>query len=1761
VHYGLNGQNNQPTEPQADRGGMSLHTPLIKLSGMIGNASAMFLVDSGASTNFICEKFVQNYGIKTDRTSEVQRITLGDGSQRMTDRLAAQLPIWIQSYTDMMSFVVVPLSGCDAVLGMPWLERLNPSIDWRSRLVQLSRTASTEPIQLHQLCTVLGTSSHLACQATDYTTNGANSVGVRSWKEKNHGSTSVTTMSNTTPSSHGTVCPSPTNIDESSITNSTDSVAYTSSKLVDTSSGLNKKVGEKMIPRLQPSVVTTKPGTCLASNDNNNATKDNSTICHRIQHVQKYNPARDDHHTSKRDRVTHHTSNIPTHGPIYFHTYNPYSVLNNQADGPPSISSGRILSNEVIGSMDESISEKCCPAGTCRKISELSHRSSDHQFPPIIDKTSTTPLHKRQEVDSELWGRFGRDLTRIDEFDIQVGKIQKPEILDIENRTDLDQTSTKSYQILTKLGTEHHNDGSKLILQFGDHPTRIDGLDHETCSIQTPVGTGQLGVHATDRYDQKTFSDACFCDYEHQHDLCQLSGGSRSDGMKNWCNQGDRWPMVTTMDGDMGRGGSNHGNSTTNRSGHLYKLHSAAVQLAEPSGTRNTQDVPLTHALVGTDLVLCHGTSGSRVESIPNVNNSVSMVPNAVLSTPITYCMAKQYDGNVSVPYHSIPVRTTDSNSQLAYHMSPYHQMTSSHDIHECHGYNYMSEQQSEGEHTTERSASTVRCNRRIPHYHLRQRQLRHPVPSSSTISTPTPSYLVSGKQMNRLSRHETVFMALVQPTDENLVTTNPSMVTTTSGRLMSFSIGVADPTCSKLLDEYQDVFPADLPSSLPPRRDIDHRIELIPGSAPTSRPTYRLSPAELDELKKQLAELTAHGFIQPSKSPYGAPVLFVKKKGGELRMCIDYRALNKITIKNRYPLPRVDELLDRLHGAKYFSKIDLRSGYHQVRIHPDDVEKTAFRTRYGHFEFLVLPFGLTNAPATFMHLMQQIFRPYLDSFVIVFLDDILIYSRTLEEHQQHVRLVLDQLRQHKLYAKQSKCEFFQSSIGFLGHVVSGDGISMEPGKVKAITEWPPLQSVHDVRSFLGLAGYYRRFVTGFSRIAAPLSELTKNDQKWEWTNVQQQAFEQLKQAIASAPVLVTPDESLPYVVVADASGFAVGAALCQDQGKGLQPIAFLSKKMLPAEKNYPVHEQELLAIVVALREWRHYLHGRPFQVISDHHSLQHLHGQPHLSARQVRWSEFLAEFDFKIDYEPGKKNVVADALSRRPDHQQLSTAVSSAAVSKTNILSAIKHAYINDETCRAILQQPNSHREYAIRDGVIYKGQLVYVPKDISVRTRLLAEAHDVPVSGHVGVAKTVELLSRVYYWPGMHGDVKQYVRSCLPCQSNKPSHQLPMGWLQPLPIPDRRWDQVSMDLITQLPRTQSGHDAIVVFVDKLSKQVHYAPTTTKVSAPELASIMFHTVVRHHGVPSSIVSDRDSRFTSLFWRALWKQLGTRLAMSTAYHPQTDGQTERANRTLEDMLRAYVSYRQDDWDEHLTAAEIAYNNSVQASTGFSPFFLNYGQHPNLPLSVAVQPANQSNNQSAADMLADLYADIEQATLNLKQAQQRQATYANQHRREVEFKVGDKVLLSTANLKNEERAPKLAPKFIGPFKITRVVSKVAYQLQLPSTMSRIHPVFHISKLKAYHDGSSDFPARKQLPIRPAPQLLPDSDEQAWEVERVIGKRTRRVGRSGNKRVEYLVLWKNYPEWERTWEPSTNLTHAPDAVNEYESACRNRSVRMS
>ena len=993
----------------------------------------------------------------------------------------------------------------------------------------------------------------------------------------------------------------------------------------------------------------------------------------------------------------------------------------------------------------------------------------------------------------------------------------------------------------------------------------------------------------------------------------------------------------------------------------------------------------------------------------------------------------------------------------------------------------------------------------------------------------------ISAHRMRKLAKSSTVFVAIVRTNEEQEQQTNPGTVTVNDDSTKTdFPVEV-----QAILTEFSDVFPKDLPSGLPPARDIDHRIELVPGAEPPHRAPYRMSPQGLDELKKQLADLTEKGYIQPSVSPFGAPILFVPKKDGGIRMCVDYRALNRVTVHNRYPLPRIDELLDRLLGAKLFTKIDLRSGYHQIRVHPEDVPKTAFRTRYGHFEFLVLPFGLTNAPATFMNLMHSIFREQLDDFVIIFLDDILVYSKDLDSHVAHVRQTLSILRHHQLYAKVSKCAFFQSSVEYLGHVVSAQGLQVDPAKVQAVQDWKIPTNVTEVRSFLGLAGYYRRFIPQFARIAAPLTNLTRKNIPFTWSLREGEAFTALKEVLQHAPVLQLADPSKDYIVTADASDFAIGAVLSQIWEDGEHPIAYESRKLNAAEMNYPTHERELLSVVHALRQWRHYLLGKHFKIVTDHHSLKYLMTQPNLSKRQARWVEQLSEFDFEVVHRPGKSNVVADALSRLSTVQ---VGTASRRHHREDLFRGLEQAYQKEEEIKEILDNLEAHKEFCVVQNKLYyrgKGRMqLYLPQ--GMRDLILRECHDTRYSGHLGVRKTEELVSRDFYWPTLQADVATYVATCEECQRNKPSNVRPAGLLQPLEIPGQRWEKISMDFITHLPKTRAGYDSLLVMVDYLTKMMVLRPTHGTATAVDTARIFMDAVVRLHGLPRVIVSDRDTKFTSNFWREVCRVMGTTLAMSSGFHPQTDGQTERANRSIEEMLRAYVGKRQSDWDDRLGMIEFAYNNSIHTSSGYTPFYLCYGRHPVSPATLLSQV--ESKNEAADSFLRQLEEDMAQAMENLRRAQEKQKRYADKRRRELELSVGDQVLLSTRNLPVQVAvggSRKLGPLYCGPFTVLEKLTS-AYRLDLPPHM-KVHPVFHVSQLKLYRK-PEDVTRRYEKPD----PIITDTGAE-YEVEEIINHRKRRRGKKTI--IEYLICWKGYPAHEMTWEPEENVVNAPEKIAEY------------
>ncbi|KAL0539660.1 hypothetical protein IC582_023876 [Cucumis melo] len=951
---------------------------------------------------------------------------------------------------------------------------------------------------------------------------------------------------------------------------------------------------------------------------------------------------------------------------------------------------------------------------------------------------------------------------------------------------------------------------------------------------------------------------------------------------------------------------------------------------------------------------------------------------------------------------------------------------------------------------------------------------------------------------------------------------------------------------------DYPDVFPEELPG-LPPHREVEFAIELEPGTVPISRAPYRMAPAELKELKVQLQELLDKGFIRPSVSPWGVPVLFVKKKDGSMRLCIDYRELNKVTVKNRYPLPRIDDLFDQLQGATVFSKIDLRSGYHQLRIKDEDVPKTAFRSRYGHYEFIVMSFGLTNAPAVFMDLMNRVFREFLDTFVIVIIDDILIYSKTEAEHEEHLRMVLQTLRDNKLYAKFSKCEFWLKQVSFLGHVVSKDGVSVDPAKIEAVTGWTRPSTVSEVRSFLGLAGYYRRFVENFSRIATPLTLLTRKGAPFfVWSKACEDSFQTLKQKLVTAPVLTVPDGSGSFVIYSDASKKGLGCVLMQ-QGK---VVAYASRQLKSHEQNYPTHDLELAAVVFALKIWRHYLYGEKIQIFTDHKSLKYFFTQKELNMRQRRWLELVKDYDCEILYHPGKANVVADALSRKVSHsaalitrqaplhrdlERAGIAVSVGAVTmqlaQLTVQPTLRQRIIDAQSDdpylveKRGLAEAGQTAEFSLSsDGGLLFERRLCVPSDSAVKTELLSEAHSSPFSMHPGSTKMYQDLKRVYWWRNMKREVAEFVSKCLVCQQVKAPRQKPAGLLQPLSIPEWKWENVSMDFITGLPRTLRGFTVIWVVVDRLTKSAHFVPGKSTYTASKWAQLYMSEIVRLHGVPVSIVSDRDARFTSKFWKGLQTAMGTRLDFSTAFHPQTDGQTERLNQVLEDMLRACALEFPGSWDSHLHLMEFAYNNSYQATIGMAPFEALYGKCCRSP--VCWDEVGEQRLMGP-ELVQSTNEAIQKIRSRMHTAQSRQKSYADVRRKDLEFEIGDKVFLKVAPMKGVlrfERRGKLSPRFVGPFEILERIGPVAYRLALPPSLSTVHDVFHVSMLRKYVSDPSHVVDYEPLEI----------DENLSYVEQPVEVLAREVKTLRNKQIPLVkVLWRNHRVEEATWEREDDM----------------------
>jgi hypothetical protein len=1031
------------------------------------------------------------------------------------------------------------------------------------------------------------------------------------------------------------------------------------------------------------------------------------------------------------------------------------------------------------------------------------------------------------------------------------------------------------------------------------------------------------------------------------------------------------------------------------------------------------------------------------------------------------------------------------------------------------------------------------------------------------------------------------------------------------------------EPRVPDALREFADVFEKEAAGRLPNFKSSDHAIPIIEGKEPPYGPLYALSARELSVLRAYLEEALQKGWIRHSTSPAGAPILFVPKKDGTLRLCVDYRGLNSVTIKDRCPLPLIGETLDRLSGARYYTTLDLKDAYHRLRIKAGDEWKTAFRTRYGHFEYLVMPFGLTNAPASFQAYINKSLSAHLDHICVVYLDDILIYTHStdLAIHWRAVCAVLSSLRQADLYVNLKKCTFASKEVHFLGFIVTRRGIRADPARVDTITQWPVPTSIKELQSFLGFANFYRRFIANYAAETAPLTDLLKGNQYFQWSPIADAAFTKLKARFTDAPILRHFDAALPIRIETDASAFAISGILSQlFEDQKWHPVAFISRKLQEAELNYETYDSELLAIVYSFKQWRHYLEGsqHTIQVLTDHNNLRSIRAIQKLNARQARWALYLGAFDFEVKHRSGRTNP-ADGPSRRADYAQenlsltrllptlqnkllsreersgergstpVPSTVGTCETHVANVCSAIaiptagamectpcvprslarvmvssEPATVESETFMENLhhlqqrdafaqkriaacteeRRTRSSREAQVwrldeKEVLRYKGR-IYVPEEPALRQEILFQYHDTRIAGHFGARRTHEQINRLYYWPSLNHDVHEYIKTCAVCQKNKAPRHSKYGQLAPLPIPKEIFEEVTLDFITDLPpaRNRSGcvFDAILVIVDRFSKMALYVPAQKTWDAKQFADAYFDNIILKYGIQKGIVSDRGSIFTSAFWTEICYQLQVKRRLSTAFHPQTDGQTERQNQTLEQYLRMFTTESQDNWVLLLDTAQFAYNNSVHESTKTTPFYLVYGKHPLLTLPPEDSRLEGEVPEATLRVKRMHNARLEAAE-QLRKAQDYQSYYYNKKHKAETFRPGDLVLLSTRHIKlSKQPSKKLSSKFIGPFRVQNAVGTQAYRLLLPPHY-RIHNVFHISLLERWNsrDNQEDNTA--------LPEVTPEGEE-VWEVEKILGKRTRK------NQLQYLLRWKGYDESWDTWTPASDFENMEDLIQEFE-----------
>lgn len=885
----------------------------------------------------------------------------------------------------------------------------------------------------------------------------------------------------------------------------------------------------------------------------------------------------------------------------------------------------------------------------------------------------------------------------------------------------------------------------------------------------------------------------------------------------------------------------------------------------------------------------------------------------------------------------------------------------------------------------------------------------------------------------------------------------------------------------------------------------IKHFIKTKENCLPIASPPYRLSPAKKDILKSEIKKMLEASVIEESDSPWAAPVVMVPKKDGSTRVCIDYRRLNEITIPDRYPLPRIDDLLHEARSSPYMTTMDLRSGYWQIEVNEEDRDKTAFITPMGMFQFIKMPFGLRNAPATFQRLMDRFMNGLPDISILVYLDDIIIRSTSLEQHVADLKMVFQRLEKFNLQVNREKSHFCCKNVNYLGHVITTDGVKTNPEKTKAIAERAPPKNVKQLLSFIQTCSWYRRFIENFAEIAQPLTKLTKKTAVWLWEKEQQEAFDTLKIKLTTSPILIQANEKLPYILKTDASNYALGAALLQGEGANEHPIEYASRLLHDAELNYSTTEKEALAVIWAVEHFRGYIEGAKIIIATDHQPLRWLMSLKSPSGRLARWALRLQPYDLHITYIPGKTNVLADTLSRPPCEQH-STEIEECTICSVQFdlphrgEREVREKQLEDDYLKDIISsfedtsdaekfQRWTHRGYMLHNGVLYKytsdeeEAVLVIPSN--ERQEILNSFHNDATAGHYGIERTIARIASRFYWPKMRTDITQHIGNCIECQRYKATNLKPAGLFQTT-ASEQRFETIAIDFFGPLPETEEGYKHIFIIEDTASKWVEIFPLK-EATAEACADILLHEIFMRFGLPRRVISDNGPQFISAIIQKLMFCLNITHILTPVYHPQSNP-VERKNRDLKPQLAILVDTDHTQWSKNLSAVRFAMN-TVKSSSGFSAAYLTFGRELRSPKDVEYNLKEIISSENfipqITPVLLRMSDTLDIARENTEAVQDRNNRNTDPKRRsDPNYAPGDLVWIDSHTLSNssKQHTAKFNPRRDGPYVIHKKIGASSYQVANRRQPDNIIGCYHTSAITPARISHRDRDIQPVQPIR-------------------------------------------------------------------------------